>query len=217
MSDSDVPSRRLRYTKLGLIIGIIVSLYFGGSWLAQQLNFQVFPRHDSMLTTVVLGTAVVYILLMATPFMPGIELGLMLLMMLGSKGALLVYLCTLTALMISFIVGRSLSPRLIYRFLRWLHLSRASALVLRLEPLNPQERLQLLRQNLPAYLAPVLVNYRYLTIAVLLNLPGNALVGGGGGIGLVAGMSGMIKLPGFFLLVAVAVAPVPLWFFLFGA
>jgi hypothetical protein len=45
---------------------------------------------------------------------------------------------------------------------------------------------------------------------VLINLPGNMLVGGGGGIALVAGMTRLFSWPAFLLTVAVAVAPVPL-------
>jgi hypothetical protein len=49
---------------------------------------------------------------------------------------------------------------------------------------------------------------------VLLNLPGNALLGGGGGIGLIIGMSRLIPFHKYLLLIAVAVAPVPLGLYL---
>jgi hypothetical protein len=49
-------------------------------------------------------------------------------------------------------------------------------------------------------------------IAIMLNLPGNALIGGGGGIGLIAGMSRLYPFPKFILLVSLAVTPLPLLF-----
>jgi hypothetical protein len=210
------PSRLARYLKIALIICVLAALNFAGTWFAHQINFQLFPRHDSILNTIVLGALFLYILLMAIPFMPGIEIGLALMLMLGSKGALLVYLCTLAALSISFIVGKTIPPRLVYRLLKWLHLYKASTLVRQLEPLNQQERLKFLNEKMPTKVAPLLLNYRYLAIAAALNLPGNALIGGGGGISLVVGMSKIVPFHAFILLLAIAIAPVPLWFFLFG-
>ena len=49
-----------------------------------------------------------------------------------------------------------------------------------------------------------------LMIAVTLNLPGNVLIGGGGGIGLIAGMSGLCPFPKYILCVSLAIAPLPI-------
>jgi hypothetical protein len=205
------------YFKLLLVVAIALLLTAGGNWLAGQVNFQMFPRHGPMLEVILLAAVVVYIVLMATPFMPGIELGLGLMLLMGSKGAALVYLCTLTALSISFCIGRSVPPRLVYRFFRWLHLFRASELIAELEHLGHKERLELLHRKAPSRVAPFLLKHRHLAIAVALNLPGNAVIGGGGGIGLIAGMSKIVTFRVYIALLAVAVAPVPLWFYLNGA
>ncbi|WP_432470282.1 hypothetical protein [Amphritea sp. HPY] len=210
------PSRLTRYLKYALVLSIIVVLNYAGAWLAQQINFQIFPRHDSMLNMAILTLVLLYIFLMAIPFMPGIEIGLALMLMLGSKGALLVYLCTLTALSISFLVGRLIPPRSVCRFLKWLHLNKASILVRQIEPLNQHDRLKFLNERISPRLAMLFVKYRYLSIAALLNLPGNGLMGGGGGIALVIGMSKIIPFYAFVLLLIVAIAPVPLWFLLYG-
>jgi hypothetical protein len=220
MADSN-PNRAVdpkpeRYLKFGLILAIILALNMGGSWLANQLNFQLFPRHDSLLHAIVLIATLIYVLLMAIPFMPGIEVGLLLMLMLGSKGALLVYLCTLIALSISYMIGRNISPNLVYRFFNWLHFYKASAMVRQLEPLSPLERLALLNEKAPSRIAPFLLRHRYLSVATALNLPGNALIGGGGGIAMVIGMSKIIPFHAYIVLLAFAVAPVPLWFFLQG-
>jgi hypothetical protein len=59
-------------------------------------------------------------------------------------------------------------------------LKKASTLVRKLEPLDRQERLELLNKKTPAKIAPYILKHRYLAIAAALNLPGNSLIGGGG-------------------------------------
>lgn len=215
--DQSPPAKRKRYARLAILLAVILLLNLAGSWLGQQVNFQLFPRHDAMLHTVLLISLVIYILLMATPFMPGIEIGLTVMLLLGNKSALLIYLCTLIALSISYLIGKCFPLRLVHRLLNWLYLNRASDLVSHLEPLSQSERLELLYAKAPAKFAPFLLNHRYAMIAVLLNLPGNALIGGGGGIGLVVGMSRLIPFHKYFLVISLAIAPVPLLIYLQGA
>lgn len=61
---------------------------------------------------------------------------------------------------------------------------------------------------------PFLLRHRYLVLALLFNFPGNAIIGDGGGIGLIAGMSRLFPFPKYLLLVCVAITPVPLLFLL---
>ena len=209
----EAPIKSKRFAKFLLFVLVVVLINIGGTWLTHQIEFQLFPRHDSMLQFMVLGSTLLYLLLMATPFMPGIEIGLALMILLGNKGALLVYLCTVTALSISFIIGRKTPPHLIILLLNWFHLYKASALVAQLESLDQQQRLKFLYEKAPSKLVPFLLRHRYLAIVAILNLPGNALIGGGGGIGVIAGMSKIIPFYVFILLAAVAVAPLPLLFY----
>jgi hypothetical protein len=132
--------------------------------------------------------------------------------MLGAKGVILVYLCTLLSLSLSFAIGRLIPLKYFARFLGWLHLSKARDLVLKLEPLNPEEKMDFLLETAPSKVVPYLLEHRYLMIAIILNLPGNALIGGGGGIGLVAGMSRLYSFPKYLLLVGLAITPLPLLF-----
>jgi len=206
------PAKFRRLVKLLILVLVVVSINIGGTWLMHQIEFQLFPRHDSMLQFMVLGVTLLYVLLMAIPFMPGIEIGLALMILLGSKGALLVYLSTVLALSLSFIIGRRTPPHLIKQLLNWFHLYEASALVAQLEPLGQQQRLKLLYEKAPSKLVPFLLRHRYLAIVATLNLPGNALIGGGGGIGVIAGMSKIFPFYAFILTVAVATAPVPILF-----
>ena len=61
-----------------------------------------------------------------------------------------------------------------------------------------------------------LLRWRCCVLIVPINTPGNTVLGGGGGIAMAAGMSGLFGLPRFLASVAVAVAPVPAFVFLTG-
>jgi hypothetical protein len=199
--------------RIGLLIVTVLVLNAGGTWFARQIEFQIFPRHDTILNTAVMLAAVLYVLLMATPFMPAIEIGLALMMLLGAKGPLLVYPCTLLALSIAFVIGRMIPAERLCPALDWLRLHAASAMVRTLAPMGHSERLAYLDERLPARVAGAIVGHRYLTLALLLNLPGNALIGGGGGIALIAGMSRLMPFTAFVALISGAALPVPAWFF----
>jgi hypothetical protein len=43
-----------------------------------------------------------------------------------------------------------------------------------------------------------------------LNIPGNIVIGGGGGIAMIAGLTGLYSFPRYLLTIAIAVAPIPL-------
>ena len=214
--DLKSPSRKKRFFRIAIVLIVILGLNLTGTWLGHQINFQIFPRHDPALHAAVMAAMAIYILLMATPFMPGIEVGIAVMILLGHKSSLLIYMCTLVALSVSYLIGRFFPLHLVQRFLQWLYLEKASELVSQLEPLNRYERLNLINKKAPKKIAPLLLNHLYLTIAVVLNLPGNALIGGGGGIGLVVGMSGVVPFYKYLATVAIAVLPVPLIIYLQG-
>jgi hypothetical protein len=206
---AETPRSRL-FLKLSLIVGFLVLLNYGGSLVVERINFQLWPQHEHLMITMFSFSILVYVLWMAIPFVPGVELGLVLMVMLGPKGVVLVYLCTLLSLSLSFTIGRLLPLHVFARFLGWLHLHKAQDLVLKLEPLNSEERLDFLIRTAPSKVTPFLLKHRYLMIAIALNLPGNALIGGGGGIGLITGMSGLYPFPRYLLLISLAITPLPI-------
>src|SRR4030067_315202 len=108
-----------------LFLGILLFLNYGVARLAEILAFQMWPRHVDIAVFIVFASATLYVGLMALPFMPGIEVGLMLMAMLGVEGIVLVYLCTVLALSLSFLTGRLLPPRFIARALGCLSRQRA--------------------------------------------------------------------------------------------
>ena len=212
------PGRRIRLAaKIAFFLGILVFLNYAIQWLANFVAFQMWPRHVNTASYLLFALVVSYMLLLAIPFLPGIEVGLMLMAMLGLKGIILIYFCTVVALSLSFLVGRLLPPRYLARALAWFHLRRARDLVTALESLGPEERLRFLLRSAPSRIVPFLLRQRYLIIGILFNLPGNALIGGGGGIGLIAGMSRLFPFPKYLLLVSLAITPGPILFLLRAA
>ncbi len=213
----EVPRGKFRLA-LGIVLflGVLLFLNYGVSKLTDLLAFQMYPSKLNIAIFIVFSSATLYVVLMALPFMPGMEVGLMLMAMLGGGGIVLVYLCTVLALSLSFLFGRLLPPRYLCRTMGWLKLYRAQNLVKDIEPLSPEERLQFLARSAPSRVVPFLLRHRYFIIGVLFNVPGNALIGGGGGIGLIAGMSRLFPFPKYLLLVCLAITPVPLLFLLRG-
>tara|TARA_R110002094_G_scaffold111754_1_gene108492 strand:- start:276 stop:596 length:321 start_codon:yes stop_codon:yes gene_type:complete len=96
-------------------------------------------------------------------------------------------------------------------------LRRACAFLENIEHLGQRERIALIQSRMPDWLGPRVVRYRYFVVAVALNVPGNALIGGGGGIALTAGLSRVFSTAATLLTIIVAVSPVALAVYVFGA
>ena len=215
IADIEVPRGRAKLAAgILLFVGILLFLNYGVAKLSDLLAFQMWPSDVNIAVFIVFVSSILYVVLMALPFMPGIEVGLMLMALLGVGGIILVYLCTVLALSLSFLAGRLLPPRFVARALGWLRRERARKLVTELEPLDAKERFWLLARSTPSRIVPFLLRHRYLVLAVLFNLPGNAIIGDGGGIALIAGMSRLFPFPKYVLLVCLAITPVPLLFLL---
>lgn len=158
----------------------------------------------------------IYTLLIAIPFVPGVEIGLMVLATGGPKIAPLVWLATSAGLTLAFWAGGKLPYRWLHRMLLDLRLTRACQLLRRFEALSPDGRAAFVRDLLPTKALAWVVKYRYVHLAVLINIPGNSLIGGGGGIAFVSGLSGAFRVPLAVLTIALATAPVPLAIWLFS-
>jgi hypothetical protein len=180
-------------------------------WITEHLHLAVHhsPETDALWHGVVLVAFITYVALMALPFVPGVEVGMALLVTFGAEVALLVYLGTVLALTCSFLIGRLVPERMLVRALKRLRLRRAHALMRRLESLPTERRIAVLLEHVHAPATARALRFRFVAIALALNLPGNAVVGGGGGIGMVAGMSRLCGLTGYVITVCIAAAPVP--------
>lgn len=196
--------------KIIMVAALLAALHFGGRWaigFVEGWFMPLYQEHGRWAIAIVIG---VYILLMSLPFMPGIEVGLAILMIFDTEGIVLVYFSTLVALTLSFVVGRLTPPGLLARMLGWFHLARGRDLVERMQPLSPADKLELLVKSAPARVVPFLLRHRYIAVAAAFNIPGNFLIGGGGGIAMAAGLSGLFRFPAYLLMVCIAISPIPL-------
>lgn len=149
-----------------------------------------------------------YALLIAVPFVPGIEIALALLMLRGADFVWPIYLSTVAGLWLAFLIGQLVPLSALRRVFLDLHLTRACALIDRLAPLSPKQRVAVLQESLPQrFLGPAL-RFRYLGLWILINMPGSGLIGGGGGISMLAGMSGVFTARATLPTLALAVLPV---------
>jgi hypothetical protein len=161
--------------------------------------------------------SVAYIGLLALPFVPGAEIGIAMLTAFGASIAPLVYAATVIAMLLSYALGRLLPLSTLARLFDVLRMRRASDLVTRAAPLSRDARLKLLLDGAPPRTIALALRHRYVALALAVNTPGNVVIGGGGGIMLMAGLSGLFAPLPTALTIAIAVMPVPLAVMLLGA
>jgi hypothetical protein len=209
-----------RWLRIALVVLIYGSLlaggHWGGGWLIDSAVVVLGADAQSHDLHVMIAGVVFYAALMAIPFVPGMEISLALLAVFGPKVAMAVYAATVAALGLSCLIGRLLPVSLIATFFGSLGLQRAKDLVRSLQPLSAEQRLEVLIEHAPKRVAPLLLKHPYIAVIVALNVPGNAVIGGGGGIALLAGMSGLFTFPRFLASVSLAALPVPLVVMLTG-
>lgn len=200
----------LRLIALAVIVVALHSIIVSTEeWLTDSRYSWAMPG----LTLLVL---LIYAALIAIPFVPGVEIGLSLLVLSGPDVAPAVWLATTLGLSLAYAAGCGLPYRWLHRVFLDLHLTGACRLLDRFEGLTPDERVRFLRARLPRRLGPHMLRFRYVALALLINVPGNAVIGGGGGIALLTGISGLFRVPATLLTIALATAPVPLAVWLLG-
>lgn len=199
--------------RVALILAAVYGIHLLMDWATTRAEA---IGSESLMIGLFATLLLAYALLIAVPFMPGIEIGVGLLIMKGAAIAPLVYSATVIGLLIAFLAGRFIPHKWLHDILADLRLKSACRLVNRLAPLDGEARLNILTERAPNWLKPLVGPWRYLVLAALVNLPGNSVVGGGGGIAFTAGFSRLFR-PGWTALtIAVAVAPVPLMVWLWG-
>jgi hypothetical protein len=202
--------------KIGVVVLLVVAANLAAGWVTGLVNFELLPSNEEMVHRMIITAAVVYAVLLAVPFVPGVEIGLALIAVLGPQIVFLVYVSTVAGLSLSFAIGRLIALKGLIRLFDDLRLERASRLLTTIEPMSREERLAFLHSKAPQRFVPFLLRHRYLSLAILFNLPGNFLIGGGGGIALIAGVSGLYSTPAFLATLALAVSPVPIAILVFG-
>jgi hypothetical protein len=196
-----------------IFIAILLLLNYLGMQFAENLNLPVWPKYSDITNTTVILVFLLFVVFMSVPFVPGMEIGLTLMFVLGKEGIILVYFGTIFALTFSFLIGRFIPAKLIIGVFKFFKLKKAYDLVSKLEQLKPEEKLIFL-ESLHSKFLPKILKHRYILTGILLNTPGNSLIGGGGGIGLIAGMSGLFNIYYYVFTISLAISPIPLllWF-----
>ena len=151
-----------------------------------------------------------YALFLAMPFVAAIEIGLLIMAIFGVKGVFVAYFGTIIGLNLAFSVGRLVPPSLLNKGLQKLDLSYGD------DDFDSLLERLVSGKGWLSRLGGTLLRNRYITLALCLNFPGNSIVGGGGGLSILSGMSRRLGYWPYFLMVTIlATLPIPL-FILFG-
>lgn len=214
--DAPQGSSAARIFRIALRLILLLILVYCIHLLIAWFSARTEDIHPGAQISMLVALILVYALLIAVPFVPGVEIGLMLLAVEGAWIAPWLYLATNAGLMFAYGIGEWVPYARLQRILGDLHMRRASALLEHIHPLSREERVALLCDNAPRWLRPFLSNYRYLFLAGVINLPGNAVIGGGGGILFLTGLSRLFRPAAVALTIGLAVMPVPLVVWVFG-
>jgi len=191
------------------ILAVLVATWISAA-LRDAMDLRIMPDNEVAVHRTIVVATVVFIILLAIPFVPGAEIGLTMLTVFGAAIAPLVYCATVTALMLAYVVGRLVPAPTVIRALRSVRLTKAAKVLEETALLSREAKMERLMQGGSPRMLRFATRYRYVAILIAINVPGNFLIGGGGGISIMAGMSGLFAPIPFLLTVAIAVSPVPL-------
>ncbi|TDI91739.1 MAG: hypothetical protein E2O65_11300 [Gammaproteobacteria bacterium] len=124
-SDDSSVRRRWRILFIvGLVVAFIVCVNLFARWLGHQLEIEVRPGNDRMIHGIIIISLIIYTILIAIPFVPSVEVGWGLMLLLGADLAPLVYLFTVVGLTASFLGGRLIPESRLQIFLGDLSLKK---------------------------------------------------------------------------------------------
>ncbi len=203
--------------RIGIILAVVLVAKLGLDWLMAKIALLESDAAARAMIGLIVTILIGYAIILAIPFVPGVEIGIAILMIEGAQAAPFVYLATVFGLSLGFCIGQYVPLERIIRFCRDLYLHRVATLLERIETTPRENRLEAMQDRLPRWIAPALCDYRYVTLGLAINLPGNIALGGGGGIMLAAGISRLFKTRYALLTIGLATLPVPLAVWLLGA
>lgn len=196
--------------RLIILVAVLVIATWGAHLIRDALNLQIRPDNEQQVHRAIMLGSAAFVGLLALPFVPGAEIGLAMLAAFGANIAPLIYVLTVASMMLAYTIGRFLPIGALERLLSFLRLRRAARLVARAAPLSREERIAMLLDGQSKRAVKLGLRYRYIAVALAVNTPGNSIIGGGGGIMMIAGLSGIFSPLATFFTIVVAVSPVPL-------
>lgn len=216
--DSGTKRQRLLRTvlRLGTVVLLVLVVKAGFDAISAQLALMEDDTAARAMTGMIVIVLLGYALLLAIPFVPAIEIGIAILMIAGANAAPFVYVATVMGMSLAYFTGRHVALNWLIRLCADLRVQRFASMLENARDRTPADRLSDLDDRLPPWLAPFVVRYRYVMLAVLINIPGTVAIGGGGGIMLIAGISRLFH-PGWTVLtIVLATLPVPLAVWVLG-
>jgi hypothetical protein len=199
-----------RKSRIWSVIAIMLLLFMVGAWSNDYLHSQLWPINLEQAQMLIGCLLLAYAVCMMLPFMPAIELGLLLLAMLDIQGVVWLYLVTVFALTTSYGIGRVIPVSMLKKLFEYLHFHRASDLLCCAGECGEKEQIDRFIKHAPKRLVPFLLRHRYCVFAVAINTPGNMIIGGAGGIAMMSGFSRIYGFGQFILTVLIAVSPLPI-------
>lgn len=214
------PQSRARWVKVVVAAAILGLVIFGLNrvlyWTMNLIGTMNTIADSRRFTKAMALALVLYAIMLTVPFMPGVEVGIALLLLRGAEIAPYVYIATVCGVMLAYSIGRWIPLKMLRHLCESFGMPKVSAFLTKIENTPAMQRLDAQRTYLPGWLARMTVDYRYVTLGILLNLPGTFAIGGGGGIALVAGFSRLFNSWFVLLTVMIATSPVPLTVWLLG-
>lgn len=202
-------------TVLRIVVFLLMLVVFAylanqiGDWLSSKVKMEITDENRGLIFGMTILAIVLYTILIAIPFVPGVEIGLGLMMMFGASMAIPVYISTVCGLCLGFAIGRLVPEMVICGCFDYLGMTKISRMLKEMMRKPIAERMDLLTERAPKRIVSFLLRHRYIAIAAAFNIPGNTVIGGGGGIAFSAGASRLFTFPFYFLAVAIGVSPVP--------
>tara|TARA_R110001592_G_scaffold64165_1_gene196973 strand:+ start:14080 stop:14655 length:576 start_codon:yes stop_codon:yes gene_type:complete len=140
---------------------------------------------------VLVVSSVIYAFLLAIPYFPGIEVGIAIMIIFGTFGVISVYIATTLGLLAAFLLGKKLRKN-----------NRPND---HFRKIIISETTEKLSTYSPMF-----------TLMILLNLPGNIVLGGGGGIAMSYGYYRKLSTLKFLISLMIATSPIPILLAVFG-
>ncbi|WP_341368306.1 hypothetical protein [Yoonia sp. BS5-3] len=167
----------------------LIAMGIAAFWAMHLLFAWTEGQGDALQLPARLAVLALYALLIGVPFLPSFQVSMAFMILQGPEQVWWIYGATVTGFYIPFLAGWLIPPRFLIRMLHNCGLHKIAALVEDTYALPMGARLDLMREMAPNWIKPLVNKWRYAAFFVALNFPGNVVIGGAGGILLVAGMS----------------------------
>jgi hypothetical protein len=172
------------------------------AWTASQGNALGLPLR--------VGVLAIYALLICVPFLPSYHLSLAFMILQGPDQIWWIFWATVLGFFWPFIAGKHIPHRYLIHIFNDLHMFRIAKLIEDTHALPRDERSALITRMAPKWIKPLVNKWRYLAIAIALNVPGNVIIGGAGGILMVAGLSRLFAPAAILATIILCLCPIPL-------